>query len=172
VGMAAIMAAKIIGCKTIVGIDIVSSRLSLAKEIGATAVINSLDSGIDLGAEVKKLFNGIGPSVTIDATGNTAIAVSALQFTAPLGRLVLVGVPQRGAALPIDLAQLMSSGKEVLSSVEGNAIPSEFVPRMIKWHKEGKFPIEKLVKYFEAADFPLALAGMKDGSVIKPVLVW
>lgn len=172
VGMAALMAAKLIGCKTIVGIDVVSSRLSLAKELGATAVINSSDSGIDLGAEVKKLFNGIGPSVTIDATGNGGVAATAYQFTAPLGRFVLVGAPSREAEFSINLAQLMSSGKEILSSVEGDAIPQEFVPRMIKWHKEGKFPVERLVKYFKAADFSLALAGMKDGSAIKPVLVW
>jgi aryl-alcohol dehydrogenase len=101
-------AAKIIGCKTIVGIDIVSSRLKLAEDIGATAVINSSDLGLDLGAQVKKLFNGVGPSVTIDATGNTAVAASALQFTAPLGRLVLVGVPTPAAELPINLSQLMS----------------------------------------------------------------
>lgn len=60
---------------------------------------------------------------------------------------------------------------------------------MIQWYREGKFPLDRFVQYFEvryhslklgqstdlkeqATDYPKALAGLKDGRVIKPVLVW
>jgi len=172
VGMAALMTAKILGCKNIVGIDIIASRLKVATELGATAVIDSSDQALDLAAEVKKVTNGVGPSVTIDTTGNLAVITTAFGFTAPLGRLVVVGVSRPATELPVNLSNLMRSGKVILSSVEGDAIPSELIPEMIKWYREGKFPLEKLVEYFKAADFEAALAAMKDGSAIKPVLVW
>src|ERR1700738_4791414 len=41
VGFSAIMAARAVGATTIVAIDIVPSRLELAKELGATHIINS-----------------------------------------------------------------------------------------------------------------------------------
>ncbi|KAI9739985.1 MAG: hypothetical protein M1818_005041 [Claussenomyces sp. TS43310] len=172
VGMAAIMAAKITGCSTIIGIDIIPDRLQLAKEFGATAVIDSSSPEMDFTAEVKKVTNGNGPSVTIDATGIKSITEKALQFTATLGTLVIVGVPSQTAELSLNLAQLMASGKVVMSSVEGDASSSEFVPKMIQWYRQGKFPIDKLVKFYEVSDFESALTEMKDGTTIKPVLTW
>ena len=44
VGIAAIMAARIVGAAVIIGIDIHQSRLELARELGATHIINSLES--------------------------------------------------------------------------------------------------------------------------------
>jgi Zn-dependent alcohol dehydrogenase len=43
---------------------------------------------------------------------------------------------------------------------------------MIKWHKEGKFPIERLIKRFAANDYEMAIQEMHHGSTIKPVLCW
>ena len=86
------------------------SKLQLAKELGATILINSSDRNLDLAAEVKRLTGGIGPSVTIDATGLASIAEKALELTATLGRLVIVGVSSRSAELNLNLSQLMSVG--------------------------------------------------------------
>ena len=57
VGLAAVMGAKIAGCHTVIVIDRVQSRLELAKELGATDVIDTgkLRSLDDLVAEVRKL---------------------------------------------------------------------------------------------------------------------
>jgi aryl-alcohol dehydrogenase len=41
IGCAAIMAARVVGATTIVAIDIVPSRMEMAKELGATHAINS-----------------------------------------------------------------------------------------------------------------------------------
>ncbi len=43
---------------------------------------------------------------------------------------------------------------------------------MIQWWRDGKFPIEKIVKYFPAKDALQAIQDMVDGGAIKPVLVW
>jgi Zn-dependent alcohol dehydrogenase len=42
VGLSAIMAAKLSGCRTIVGVDRVDSRMETAKSLGATHVIQAL----------------------------------------------------------------------------------------------------------------------------------
>lgn len=46
------------------------------------------------------------------------------------------------------------------------------IPYLIEQHKAGRFPVEKLTKYYAATDFQLAFDDMKDARTIKPVLVW
>jgi len=59
-----------------------------------------------------------------------------------------------------------------MGAIEGNATPSEYVPKMIQWYREGKFPFDKLIKMMPAEEFESGLHSMHDGSVIKPVLTW
>jgi len=171
VGLGAIMAAKIAGCKQIIGIDRVMSRLELAKELGATGIIDTSAAGIDVVAEVKRLTDG-GPSIAVDATGILPLIKQAYSFTGRNGTLIVVGACSPDVVLEVPLAELMMTGKSVTSTVEGDATPLVFIPKMIEWYREGRFPIEKLVQYFQAENFSDAIAGMKSGSVIKPILLW
>ena len=57
-------------------------------------------------------------------------------------------------------------------SSPGDAVPRDFIPQMIQWYRDGKFPIEKLVTFLPVADFPTALKGVETGEMVKPVLVW
>ena len=56
--------------------------------------------------------------------------------------------------------------------MEGGVRPCDYVPEMIKWNREGKFPIEKLIKYFPAEDYEKAIEEMETGETVKPVLLW
>lgn len=49
---------------------------------------------------------------------------------------------------------------------------SQYIPNMIRWYKAGRFPVDKLVKFYSAKDFPKALKDMEEGVAIKPVLIW
>ena len=68
VGLSAIMAAKMRGCKNIVGVDRVQSRLDLAKELGATHVIDTSDK-IEIVDKVHEATGGEGASILVDTTG-------------------------------------------------------------------------------------------------------
>lgn len=92
VGLSAIMAAKIVGCKHIIAIDIHESRLELAKELGATYVINSKHA--DVVKEIKEVTKG-GTHYGIDTTGVPIVVRQGLQALRPLGQLAIVGSPLR-----------------------------------------------------------------------------
>lgn len=66
VGLSGIMAAKIAGCKTIIAVDLHENRLELAKELGATHVINGKTS--DVVKEIKEITNG-GTHYALETTG-------------------------------------------------------------------------------------------------------
>lgn len=173
VGLGAIMTGKIQGCRTVIGIDRVESRLSLAKELGATAVINSNTLGNKtLLQAVKAVADGLGPTITIETTGVPALIKESLSFTRPVGKIVQVGAAPFDFNLDFNVFDWMVQGKQYIGAIEGHAVPAEYVPRMIQWYREGRFPIDKLVKLFPVYEFKTALEEMHSGITIKPVLRW
>lgn len=174
VGLSAVMGAALCGCKTIVGIDRVQSRLDIAKELGCSHVIdtsNLKDLG-DVVEEVRKVTDGYGTSVTVDTTGLQKLIEAGVQFTSNGGQYIQVGstMPNQKIELPIQM--FMAEGKRFIGAVEGQVIPQEFVPKMISWYRDGRFPVDKLVKISKAKEFAKAIEEMHDGSTIKPVITW
>ena len=68
--------------------------------------------------------------------------------------------------------QWLLDGKELIGAVEGHSNPPEYIPKMINWYREGRFPLEKLMKFIKADDFEQGLKEMHDGVTIKPILLW
>ncbi|KAJ9640573.1 hypothetical protein H2204_003201 [Knufia peltigerae] len=171
VGFSAIAGAKLNQCNTIIAVDRVPQRLQLAREFGATHVIDSSETQ-DLVAEVKALTKGRGSSITLDTTGNMKLIENGLAMTANRGQMIIVGVPPMDAQLGVHLVSFMQAGKILRGCIEGDARPGEYIPTMIKHFRAGQFPIDKLVKFYPAKEYNKALSEMKDGQTIKPVLVW
>lgn len=46
------------------------------------------------------------------------------------------------------------------------------MPYLIEKHKEGKFPMEKLIKVYDFDDCLQAFSDMQEGKVLKPVIRW
>ncbi|KAH8660219.1 chaperonin 10-like protein [Xylariales sp. PMI_506] len=171
VGLVSIMAAKLKNCKTIIGVDRLPNRLELAKELGATHIINTASEGHDLELEVRKIISN-GSTVTVDTTGNMALIRAGMAFTANRGQMILVGVPPVDGLLDVHLIMFMQTGKTLRGSIEGDVIPAEYIPNMIKWYREGRLPLEKLIKTYKVEDFETALADIKSGATVKPILLW
>lgn len=172
VGLSGIMAAKCNNCQEIIGVDRFEERLELAKSIGATHVINTSDKDFDLTKAIKDLTDGIGADIVMDTTGNMGLINSGMDFTANRGQMIILGVPPADGIVPLHLITFMQTGKRLRGSIEGDVTPSEYVPKMIKWQKEGKLPIEKLIKYYKVESYEKALEDIHNGSTIKPVLIW
>lgn len=51
-------------------------------------------------------------------------------------------------------------------------VRQDYVPKMIKWYREGRFPIDKMMKLIKAEDFEQGLKEMHDGTTIKPIMCW
>jgi Zn-dependent alcohol dehydrogenase len=176
VGMGALMAAKIAGCKTIMAVDRIESRLRLAMELGATATLNT-DGCKDLATELetfvkKSTADGYGTGLVIDTTVYMPLIYAALGTLRNGGQIILLGVPRPTDELQIPLSTLFRGALTVRSEFMGDTLPEDFIPRIVEWYRKGQFPIEKMVKYFKAEDMADAVAAMRNGTAIKPILVW
>ncbi|KAJ5946119.1 hypothetical protein N7454_002958 [Penicillium verhagenii] len=172
VGMGSLMTAAIVGCKTVITVDRVQSRIALAKKLGATHTIDTSEPGFTSLDEAIRKIAPTGVSIAIDTTGVPNIIEQSLQATRARGKMVLVGVPPPGYKLSIDAAAHLNSGRAILGCIEGDCDPQIAIPQLIKWYREGKLPIDLFVQYFDAPDYESAIQGLKTGEVIKPVLVW
>lgn len=174
VGLSAIMAAKISGCRIIVGIDRVEKRLEMAKQFGATHVVDSsrLPEGKSLVQAVREIADGVGPNFTIDTTGVPPLVRQAIEMTRNFGTTIQVGTAPPDATLDVGIFPFMAAGKKYVGAIEGDSIPQSMVPRMIEWYRKGQFPFDKFIKLMPADEFDKGLHEMHTGETVKPVIVW
>jgi len=144
----------------------------LAKSLGATHIINTSTVGDGLEKAVRDITEQSGSTITIDATGVVSLIQQAIEFTANQGKMILLGVAPMDAALQVALVPFMVTGKQLLGSMEGGVRPADYIPRMIQWHRQGNFPIDKLVKYYKVEEFEKAIHDMEEGITVKPILLW
>lgn len=173
VGLASVMAAKNQKCKMIIGIDRVEARLELAKSLGATHVFNtSKMSTEELVAAVKEAADGLGATISIDTSAYPPLVAAQVEYTRYMAKIIQVGTGMPNANLTLHMQSFMVSGKQYFGAVQGHSRTKEYIPQMIKWWKEGIFPVEKLVKFYNIEAFGEAVKVMGNGDVVKPILVW
>ena len=169
VGLSAVMAAKIAGCATIVVSDPLPQRRALALELGASDVH-------DPGAEpLRKRIKSIVPEgvdYALDTTGRPAVMEDAFKALAKRGVLASVGIASdKAPALSIPINTLMSTGKRVVGVIEGDAVPSQFIPELLKHHRAGNFPFEKMITAYPFREINDAIEDQISGRCVKPVLL-
>jgi Zn-dependent alcohol dehydrogenase len=172
VGLAALMAAKISGCKEIIAVDRVPARLEMAKELGATQLLNTSTDGFDFAKDASAAVNGQSITHVIETTAVLPVIAGAMSALGKRGRFIQLGVPHPTAQLSIPFNEFFHSGKTFECHYLGDTTGQEHIPKMIQWYRDGKFPIDKIVKYFPASEAIKGLEGMESGSAIKPVIVW
>ncbi|CRG89991.1 hypothetical protein PISL3812_07031 [Talaromyces islandicus] len=174
VGLSAVMGAKIAGCAQIIGIDRYESRLDLARELGATDVINtaSMSSMGQMSDMVLANTNNLGANITLDATGVQELIQESIKMTAFKGKILQVGAAPMDANLKIPIFEFMSDGKQYMGVVEGDVDPRRYIPKMIEWVRDGRLPLQKIVRFYDAEDYETAINDMKSGKVIKPIIRW
>ena len=169
VGMAAVMAARIVGCAAIVAVDVNPVRLELARELGATHAIDG--SAADPVAEIRAI-TGAGAEDAAEASGaGAALLRQAVESTAPLGVTAVVGSAPPGDEVALEISELLLTGRVVRGVVEGHSVPRFFIPRLIELWRQGRLPVDRLVTTFAFDDIAAAVRGAERGEVIKPVLV-
>lgn len=168
VGLAAVMAAKAVGCTTVIAVDLVSERLALAEEVGATHTINA-GTTEDVVATIQGI-TGRGADYSVDTTAVTAVARQAVSCLAPRGTMAVLGFGTAGTEVQVDMLELLMAGRTIVGVTEGDARPDEFIPQLLELHRQGKFPFEKLITSYDFHDINTACEDAESGKTIKPVL--
>ena len=169
VGLAAIMAAKLVGAHPIVAVDLLDSKLEVAREFGATHVVNASrdDPVLKIAAEC----NG-GVDYSFEAIGSTSVMTQAFHsvYARPGGMAVVLGLAPIGQTFSIEAWRFM---REVVITgcTVGSVRPQIDIPRYVDLFMAGKLPLDKMV----SADYSLdrindAIRDTLDGTVIRAII--
>lgn len=170
VGCSALLAAVIAGCSTIIAVDVVPDRLTFARELGATHVVNSAE--VDAVEQVARITGGAGAQYAIDTTGVPAVFRHLTDCLATRGHGVLVGAAALGTTAELDIGGRLPSGITVSMVIEGEAVPQVFLPRLVKLFEEGRFPFDRLIEHYAIDDINDAFEDSATGRTLKPVVVF
>jgi L-iditol 2-dehydrogenase len=98
IGLLTLQALRAAGCSTIYVADLDRTRLKLAQEVGATAVLSSEK---DVAGQVMELTGGAGVDVVIEAVGRNETVKASIDSVRKGGTVVLVGNISPEATLPL-----------------------------------------------------------------------
>jgi aryl-alcohol dehydrogenase len=167
VGMAGMLAAKAVGVTRIIMVDVVDERLRAAKELGATHTVNSRES--DVVDEIRRMSDG-GVNYALDTTGSSSVFPHLASALATRGHGALVGATRVGDMALFDARSLLQGGITISLAIEGDAVPSDFVPRLIDLRKQGLLPFDELITKYPIDQINKAFSDSAAGGALKPVV--
>ncbi|MFH1353957.1 MAG: zinc-binding dehydrogenase [bacterium] len=139
IGASAVMAARQIGCKDVIAVDISKKKLAWAKKLGAT--------------EVKKAGQGkiADLDYAVEATGLSEVMEQAFEALNNTGTLVIAGHPKLGTKIKIDPYSLIC-GKRIIGTWGGETVPDKDFPYYARQYMSGKLPLKKLITHRYSLD--------------------
>lgn len=64
----------------------------------------------------------------------------------------------------------MSMSKSLRGIIEGDSVPDVFIPQLIALYRQGRFPFDKLVRFYPLDAINEALEDSKKGLTVKPII--
>lgn len=141
VGLAAVMGARAAGCHPVLAVDPVTAKHQLAREIGASHV---LDGGPDTVGGIRDLTGG-GADTAIEAVGSATVLAQAYAATRRGGTTVAVGLPHPQQMLTIPAVSLVGEERTLMGSYLGGAVPRRDIPRYFALYQAGLLPADRLL---------------------------
>ncbi|MGI9861153.1 alcohol dehydrogenase catalytic domain-containing protein [Moorella naiadis] len=139
-GLGMVGAARLAGPGKLIVLDLIDSRLELAKEFGADLVMNP--GKTDVVKEIKALTDGYGCDIYIEATGHPKSVEQGLMAIRKLGRFVEFSV--FGEPTTVDWS-IISDRKEL--DVLGSHLGPYCYPLVIEGIASGKLPTRGVVTH-------------------------
>jgi aryl-alcohol dehydrogenase len=159
VGLAAVMAARLMGVHPIIGVDRIPARLKLALELGATHAIDNRRDNIP--SCIHEITGG-GVDYVLEITGDPEMGQLAVDLLNPRGKAAFFTGESGPGSLPQE--------RKTVAIIQGDAVPQRFIPMLIALYRAGKFPFNRLVKFYDFSQINRAMADSAQGKTIKPVL--
>ena len=142
VGLAAVLAARMLEAREIVAIDLNDRKLAVAREFGATATVNAASP--DAVDRVREITGG-GAGYAFEMAGSARALELAYQATARGGTTVTAGLPHPQQQVSLQHVSLVAEERTLKGSYLGSCVPSRDIPRYIEWYRAGRLPVDRLM---------------------------
>ncbi len=161
VGLAAALVARACGAARVTAVDPVEHKRAAAREVG-----------VDGTATPEELLeSGDRAPVVIEAAGTAPGFETAVQATAPGGRMVSVGLASPEARASISPLSVVGESTSILGSYLGSGVPERDIPAYLELWRSGALPIERLVSArITLDDINTAMDALADGQAVRQII--
>ena len=141
VGLSAVMGARAVGAYPIVAVDRLEDKLRLAREVGATHVINAAQD--DAVEAIKEVGRG-GADYVFESVGSEQVLIQAYHSTRRGGTTITIGLPAPSKMFAVPALSLTAEERTIKGSFMGSSVPRRDIPRFIGMYQAGILPVDKL----------------------------
>lgn len=167
VGLSCINGAALAGAGRIVAIDIVGSKLNLAREFGATDVIDA--SAGDPVEQVKDMFDG-GVHYSFEAIGLKRTAEQAFEMLRPGGTATMIGMIPYGTKIEIHGADFLMEKKIIGCAMGSNRFRID-MPNYVDFYLAGKLKLDEMLsRHITLGQINEGFEALKSGEVARSVI--
>ena len=168
VGLAALLAARMLDAEHIVAVDMNERKLAVARELGATATVNAADP--DAADRIREITSG-GVACAFEMAGSTRALELAYKITARGGTTVSAGLPHPSQQFSVQHVSLVAEERTLKGSYLGSCVPSRDIPRYIEWYRAGRLPVDRLLsERLRLDDINAAFDRLAAGESIRQVV--
>ena len=170
VGLNALLAARLVGARQILGIDFSPGKLALARDLGATAVF---DAGDGACADAVRAATSGGVDYAFEMAGSVKAMDLAYRITRRGGMTVTAGLSNPEHEFSVRHVSIVAEERCVMGSYIGSCVPLRDIPRYVALHEDGRLPIGRLMSgHVRLDDLNAAFDKLADGSVVRQVLTF
>lgn len=166
VGLSAVMGGALVSCSPLIAIDVRPERLALARELGASHVIDARDGHVV--EQIRALTHG-GAAYSVETTAHVQPFKDAIDCLARGGTCGICAAPDYGKPFEFSPAPILS-GRTLKGVLEGSSVPGIFIPQLMRLHQSGRLPYDRFVRFYDFDALPRALADAAAGAVVKPIV--
>ncbi|MFI6499324.1 Zn-dependent alcohol dehydrogenase [Nonomuraea typhae] len=168
VGLSVIQGARVSGARVILAVDPLASKHELAKKVGATHAVTP----DDVPGALAELTGGAGFDYGFEVVGKAATITSTWQITRAGGDVIVVGAGAADDMVQLSAFSLLFEGKNLLSSLYGEADVRHDFPYFAELYKAGQLDLETMISArIRLADLNDAVAALKGGEVLRQIVV-
>jgi len=169
VGLSAINGAAIAGAGRIIAVDVMGSKLNLARHFGATDVVNAAETDA---VEIVRDMTGGGVAYSFEALGLKETAEQAFRMLRPSGVATIIGMVPEGQTIEIDAADLLLDKRLQGSNMGSNRFRVD-MPRFVELYLNGKLHLDDMIsRRIRLDQINEAFEEMKSGEVARSVIMF
>jgi alcohol dehydrogenase len=168
VGLAAMLAARMLDAQHIVAIDLNADKLAAAQGFGATATFNAAEPGC--ADKVREVTAG-GVAFAFEMAGSARALELAYRITRRGGTTVTAGLPHPQQQVSLQHVSLVAEERTLKGSYLGSCVPARDIPRYIDWYRAGHLPVDQLLsERIRLTDINGAFDRLAAGASIRQVI--
>jgi S-(hydroxymethyl)glutathione dehydrogenase/alcohol dehydrogenase len=169
VGLSAINGAAIAGAARIIAVDMVPSKLELARKFGATDVVNAKDA--DPVDAVRELTGG-GVHYSFEAIGLKQTAEQSFRMLARGGVATIIGMIPVGVHIELHGPEFLMERRIQGSNMGSNRFRVD-MPRFVEFYLQGRLHLDDLIsRRIRLEDVNDGLKALETGEVARSVIMF